>query len=115
MIQHNAKIRRLLRTRKHLAINKAMPRLSVLRTNQHIWTQIIDDNKGKTLLACSSKSLKPKEKLNKLQMSQLVGKTLAQLALKKKILHVRFDRGHYRYHGRVKALADSAREAGLKF
>lgn len=83
--------------------NKIYPRLSVYRSNLYIYGQIIDDVKRKTLAAFWGKS------------ATEVGEKLAQLALKKKISQVVFDRGGYRYHGRVKALAEGARKGGLKF
>ncbi len=114
MIIQNAKQRRLKRVRKHLAANIGVPRLSVFRSNQHIWAQIIDDKHGKTLVASSSKSLSG-DKANKTEQAGMVGEAIAKLALEKKITYVKFDRGLYRYHGRVKALAQAAREGGLKF
>lgn len=114
MIQHNSKIRRLLRVRNKVAKNIGIPRLSVFRSNQHIWAQIIDDKHGKTLVSASTKTIKGL-KGTKQQKALEVGKEIAKLALVKKIINVRFDRGNYRYHGRVKALADGARNGGLKF
>lgn len=94
-----------------------LPRLSVFRSNKHIYAQIIDDKAGKTLVAASDLNLdsKLKEKKTKTQKAQLVGEKIAQLALKQKIKKVVFDRGCYLYHGRVKALAEAARQAGLDF
>ena len=114
MIQNKSKIRRLHRVRNKIARNLGIPRLSVFRSNQHIWAQIIDDKHGKTLVATSSKVLKD-AKGTKTQKATKVGKKIATLAIAKKIINVRFDRGNYRYHGRVKALADAARLEGLKF
>lgn len=114
MIQHNSKIRRLNRVRNKVAQNLGIPRLSVFRSNQHIWAQIIDDKHGKTLVSASTKSIK-NIKGNKSEKATEVGKEIAKLALAKKIVNIRFDRGNYRYHGRVKALANGAREGGLKF
>ncbi len=114
MIQHNSKIRRLLRVRNKVAQNTGIPRLSVFRSNQHIWAQIIDDKHGKTLVSASTKTIKGL-KGTKSEKSQQVGQEIAKLALSKKIINIRFDRGNYRYHGRVKALADGARNGGLKF
>lgn len=114
MITHNPKIRRQNRVRGKLSINLGVPRLSVFRSNQHIWAQIIDDKHGKTLVSFSTKSLKKAEG-NKSKKATLVGQEIAKLALEKNIKKVRFDRGLYRYHGRVKALADGARELGLNF
>lgn len=114
MIAKSSKIRRLKRVRGKLAINQNTPRLSVFRSNQHLWAQIIDDKQNKTLLTASTKSLKD-SKATKIEKAAILGKNIAVLALEKKITKIRFDRGLYRYHGRVKALADAARAAGLKF
>ena len=113
MIIQDHKIRRLNRVRAKLAQNIGIPRLNVFRSNQHIWAQIIDDKHGLTLVSFSTKKLK-KEKMTKTQKAFEVGKEIAKLALEKKLHHVRFDRGLYLYHGRVKAVADGAREGGLK-
>jgi large subunit ribosomal protein L18 len=114
MIIHHSKTRRQTRVRAKLNINQTLPRLSVFRSNRHIWAQIIDDQNNKTLLAISSKSLKLKSS-EKTKQAALVGQALAENALKKNIKEIRFDRGPYQYHGRVKALAQAARLAGLKF
>lgn len=92
-------------------------RLAVFRSNKYIYAQIIDDEKGHTLVAASEKDLKLKkgEKLTKTQRARMVGKILAEKAVGKKIFYVWFDRRKYKYHGRVKALAEGAREGGLKF
>ena len=89
------------------------PRLSVFRANRHIYAQIIDDNSGKTLAASSSVGLKLKDK--KISVAAQVGKNIAGKAKEKNISSVVFDRGGFAYHGRIKALAESAREAGLIF
>jgi len=114
MIQQNQKNRRLRRVRSKIAQNIGIPRLSVFRSNQHIWAQIIDDKHGKTLVSASTKIIK-EAKGTKSDKATIVGQEIAKLALEKKIINVRFDRGLYRYHGRVKALAQGAREGGLKF
>jgi large subunit ribosomal protein L18 len=114
MIQHNPKIRRQQRVRNKVAQNLGIPRLSVFRSNQHIWAQIIDDKHGKTLVSASTKTVK-NLKGTKSEKAASVGQEIAKLALTKKIINIRFDRGLYRYHGRVKALADGARSGGLKF
>ena len=114
MITHNPKIRRQQRVRKKLSRNLDIPRLSVFRSNQHIWVQIIDDKQNKTLVSTSSKSIK-NLKGTKTEKAFIVGETIASLALKEKIKNIRFDRGIYRYHGRVKAVAEGARSKGLKF
>jgi len=114
MINHNTKIRRLNRVRAKLSKNIGIPRLSVFRSNQHIWAQIIDDKHGRTIVSTSTKTLK-KTDGTKTEKAIVVGAEIAKLAAEKKIKNVRFDRGLYRYHGRVKALADEARKNGLKF
>lgn len=108
------KTKRLKRVRGKLAQNIGIPRLSVFRSGQHIWAQIIDDKHGHTLVATSTKSDK-EIKGTKTEKAQAVGQKIAKLALEKNIKNIRFDRGLYRYHGRVKALADGARSGGLKF
>ncbi len=112
-IVNNAKIRRLRRVRGKLSLNKSIPRLSVFRSNSHIWAQIIDDKHGKTLASASTKSIKATG--TKIEQSFATGEAIAKIALEKKITLIKFDRGLYRYHGRVKALADGARQGGLKF
>ncbi len=114
MIEQNQKLRRLKRIRNKIAQNIGIPRLSVFRSNQHIWAQIIDDKHGKTLVSASTKTIK-EAKGTKSEKATAVGQAIAALALEKKIINVRFDRGNYRYHGRVKSLADGARSGGLKF
>jgi large subunit ribosomal protein L18 len=89
------------------------PRLVVYRSNKYIYGQIIDDQNGKVLVAMSEKELKD-VKGTKTERASLVGKELASKAKKNKINKVRFDRAGYRYHGRVKAVADGAREGGLE-
>lgn len=89
------------------------PRLSVFRANRHIYAQIIDDISGKTLAAASSMEIKAKDK--KSDIATQVGKAIATKAMAKNIAEVVFDRGGFAYHGRVKALAEGAREGGLKF
>ena len=92
-------------------------RLSISRSSRNISAQIIDDKKNITLLAASSieKDIKSKSKVNKSELSKIVAEKLAKKAQEKKITKIFFDRGIYKYHGRVKALAESAREAGLSF
>lgn len=89
------------------------PRMSVFRSNKDIYVQLIDDLTGRTLLAASSKSMDSKE--NKVAQSFQVGKEVAAKALEAGITEVKFDRNGYLYHGRVKSLAEGAREGGLKF
>jgi large subunit ribosomal protein L18 len=105
-----------MRIRKRLSGATESPRLSVFRSNKEIYAQIIDDVKGVTVTAASSrdKGLDDK-KVNKTEQAKLVGEAIAKKATAAGITAVVFDRGGYLYHGRVKALADGAREAGLKF
>ncbi|WP_291426313.1 50S ribosomal protein L18 [Deinococcus sp.] len=106
-------IRRKLRARRKVRIAAGeRPRLSVYRSSKHIYAQIIDDSKGVTLAAASSAAVKSGSKTD---TAAAVGKALAEAATAKGVKQVVFDRGQYRYHGRVKALADAAREAGLDF
>ncbi len=92
------------------------PRLSVYRSLKHIYAQIIDDEKGQTIVAASDLELNKKNLgKNKTDIAYEVGKLIAKKALKKKIKKVVFDRNGFKYHGRVKALAEGAREAGLIF
>jgi large subunit ribosomal protein L18 len=99
---------------------KQRPRLSVYRSNKHIYVQLIDDEKGETLVSASDLELKKeiakdKDKFKKQEIAKKVGQVLATAALKKKIKKAVFDRGSYKFHGRIKALADGAREKGLQF
>lgn len=129
------------RTRRHRRVRAKIfgtaqrPRLCVFRSNKHIYAQLINDEKGHVLVAASDLELKAEEKGSKEMKKQKnekgekqkeerrgkvkiafeVGKLIAEKALKKKIKKIVFDRGGYRYHGRVKALAEGAKEGGLKF
>jgi large subunit ribosomal protein L18 len=105
-IRHN-------RVRSVVNGTSARPRLSVFRANSHIYAQVIDDSNGKTLVSASSLDLKKKDK--KVNLGTEVGKLVAAKAMEKNIKEVVFDRGGYAYHGRVKALAEGAREGGLVF
>ncbi|MDB4609395.1 50S ribosomal protein L18, partial [Flavobacteriaceae bacterium] len=93
----------------------AAPRLSVYRSNKEIYAQLIDDTTGKTIVAASSRDKEIENKDNKSNTAVAVGKLVAEKALKAGVTKVTFDRGGYLYHGRVKSLAEGAREAGLKF
>ncbi len=107
------KQRRHDRVRSKVSGTSVRPRLSVFRSLNHIQAQLIDDIAGKTLLAVSDKGEKGNK--NKSDKARAVGKKIAELAAKQNINEVVFDAGGYKYHGRVKALADAARETGLKF
>ncbi len=106
--------RRHARLRTKISGTASCPRLNVFRSNKHISCQIIDDEKGVTLVSCSSQSLKLANGGN-IEAAKAVGSEIAKLALAKNIDTVVFDRGGYNYHGRIQAVADAAREAGLKF
>lgn len=123
MIRIKLKKNQSIKARKHLK-NKARirkkvtgtasrPRLNVFRSEKHIYAQCIDDMEGKTIASCSSLSLKTEK--GSMNVAKKVGEMLAKQILDKKINAVVFDRGGFIYHGRVKALADGARQAGLKF
>ncbi len=96
-----------------------IPRLCVFRSNKHIYGQLVDDDKGKTLIAASDLEIKSSSKkqktANKTVVAHEVGELLAKKAIEKKFEKMVFDRGGYKYHGRIKALAEGAREGGLKF
>lgn len=104
-----------IRIRARVFGTKIRPRLSVFRSSRYIYAQIIDDTKAVTLVSFSDLDIKQKEKLKKSERAKLVGENIALLAIKAKIKKVVFDRGGYTYHGRVKALAEGAREKGLVF
>ncbi len=113
-----------MRKRRHKRVRKKVfgtperPRLAVFRSNKHIYAQIIDDVKGHTLVAASTLDKELREKLQKTwnkEAAREVGKLIGKRALEKGIKKVVFDRGGFKYHGRIKELADGAREAGLEF
>lgn len=101
--------------RKSLLGNSERPRLSVFRSNKEIYAQVIDDESSKTLVAASSRDKEIEAKGTKSEVSELVGERLAALCKEAGIEKVAFDRNGYRYHGRVKALAEGARKGGLNF
>ena len=104
------------RIRKTISGSAETPRLAVFRSNKQIYAQLIDDNAGTTIASASSseKSIADK-KSNKIEQAQLVGTLIGEKAKEAGVKSVRFDRGGFLYHGRIKCLADSARETGLKF
>jgi large subunit ribosomal protein L18 len=113
-----ARLRRHVRVRAKVKGTSSIPRLSVFRSPNHIYAQVIDDVAGNTLAAASTLDAEIKSEVegkNKTGKSGLVGTLIAKRAKSKGIEKVAFDRGGFRYHGRVKALADAAREEGLKF
>ena len=106
------------RIRENLAGSKERPRLNVYRSLNHIYVQVIDDSEGVTLLSASTvqgRTKGAKRTGGNVASAREIGKQIAQQALQKGIMKVVFDRGGYIYHGRIKALADAAREAGLEF
>jgi len=130
--------RRHHRIRAKVKGTKGVPRLSIFRSNRGLYVQLIDDEKGKTLVSASGEEMvgeskikspklkvkskviktkrrKIKKKIAKLEQAREVGKLIAKKALKKKIQKIVFDRGGYKYHGRVKAVAEGAKEGGLNF
>lgn len=118
-VQKAARLRRRkLSIRKRVSGSPERPRLSVFRSDKHIYAQIIDDLAGRTLAAASSTEKEVRGELpngGNIAAAKRVGKTIAERAKNAGITQVAFDRGGRRYHGRVKALADAAREGGLKF
>ena len=113
-----ARIRRHARVRKHVAGTLERPRLKVFRGLSHIYAQVIDDEAGNTLASASTLDHELRTKVegkNKTEQAKLVGQAIAERAKAKGIGKVVFDRGGYQYFGRVKALADGAREGGLEF
>lgn len=121
MIKRNTspRLRSKTRIRKKISGTAEIPRLTVYRSLNQVYAQIIDDSTGTTLVAASSLSKELTEELKnfkgKISKSKLVGSLVAKKALEQKISNVVFDRNGYRYHGRIQAIAEGAREAGLKF
>jgi len=118
ILKQKIRTRRHARARAKISGTEARPRLCVFRSNKHIYASLIDDEKNITILAVSDakmKKVKAENNAGKTALAFRVGELIAQKALKNKIDKVVFDRGGYKYHGRVKALADGARKGGLKF
>ena len=114
--RNESRKKRHLRIRKKIVGTSSVPRLNVFRSNTNIYAQIIDDTKGVILVSASSRDKELKlENGSNIEAAKQVGALIAKRALEKNITNVVFDRGGYLYHGRVKALADAARAAGLKF
>lgn len=110
------KDQRKMRVRRRLMRLSKLPRLSVFRSNKLVSAQVIDDQRGVTLAATSEKELGRQHlRGTKIERAAAVGAMIAKKAIKSKITKVAFDRGQYRFHGRVKALAEAARKGGLKF
>ncbi len=114
-LKQQKRIRRHKKIRKSICGTQDRPRLFVFRSNQHIYAQIINDEKEKILISASDKDLKLKSAVKKSDVAKEVGKLIAKRAIESKIESVVFDRGGIIFHGRVKALAEGAREGGLKF
>jgi large subunit ribosomal protein L18 len=108
-------VRRHTRVRKHVAGSGERPRLAVYRSNRYIYAQVIDDVTGHTLAAASSQEKDLRSKTLTVDTASEVGKLVAERAKAAGVSTVVFDRGGFKFHGRVKALADAAREAGLEF
>lgn len=117
--RNQARVRRHIRLRKKLSGTAERPRLSVYKSLHHIYAQIIDDVQGRTLLSASTVDPEIRSQVNgyggNIESAKVVGKILAQKAKEKGITKVVFDRGGYKFHGRVAALAEAARENGLEF
>ena len=116
LTKNDRRLRIKNRIRKVVSGTEARPRLAVYRSNKEIYAQLVDDVTGVTISAASSRDKDiAKAKGNKSEIAALVGKAIAEKALKAGVETIAFDRGGYLYHGRVKSLAEGAREAGLKF
>lgn len=107
--------RRHAKIRSKLKGTSEQPRLSIFRSNKHVACQLIDDVNGVTIAAASGLDLKKDQKGTKTERAALVGQLLADRALEKNVSRISFDRGGYKYHGRVKAVAEELRQKGLKF
>lgn len=117
-LKKRARLKRKKRIRKNLVGTQQRPRLSVFRSSKHIFAQVIDDGNGHTLAAASSLGKIVKEQPefeSKITVANFVGKLLGERAIKRGIKKIVFDRNGFLYHGRVKAVSDGAREAGLEF
>jgi len=106
------RLHRQIRSRKKTALVTERPRLSVFRSNNYVYAQIID-KKGKTIAGVSEKKLNLDAKIKPIDRAKQVGQEIAKLAVAKKIKEVAFDKGRFAYHGRIKAIAEGAREGGL--
>jgi large subunit ribosomal protein L18 len=114
-VKNDKRIRRHKKIRLNMHGTSARPRLFVYRSNQHIYAQLVDDDNAKILISISDIKLKPKKGEKKTDLAKEVGKLIAKTAAENKITTIVFDRGGIVFHGRVKAVADGAREGGLKF
>lgn len=114
MNKNSQSIRRQIRIRKKIRLNSDRLRLSIFRSNRYLYAQIIDDKKGQTLFSLTEKSM-TEDTSSRIERAKKLGARVAAMAKEKKITQVVFDKGRYAYHGRIKALAQGAREGGLKF
>ncbi len=117
-VKQRQRLKRHYRVRKQVFGTAQRPRLSVFRSDKHVYCQLIDDLSGKTLLALSTLTPEVKKAVKSggnIKAASLVGRQLAEKSIARKITQVVFDRGPFPYHGRLKALAESARKGGLKF
>lgn len=114
-VKQEKRIRRHKKIRKHMHGTSKRPRLCVFRSNAHIYAQLVDDESGRVLAAVSDIDIKTKKGLKKSDIAKEVGKMIAKKAVENKAEAVVFDRAGTLFHGRIKALADGAREGGLKF
>ncbi|MEC9091414.1 MAG: 50S ribosomal protein L18 [Planctomycetota bacterium] len=117
-VKNKKRSRRRNHVRSKLPVDLQRPRLSVYRSNKHIYCQIIDDEAGKTLVSASTKDKAIRDQVSyggNCDAAQFVGKVIAERATSAGIKKVKFDRGHFKYHGRVAQFADAAREGGLDF
>lgn len=113
--RNKTRLNRHKRIRRKLSGTAECPRLSVFRSNKNIYAQLIDDVEGVTLASASTLDSDVSEDLTKVEQAAQVGELIAKRAVKENIKEVKFDRGGYKYHGRIEALADAARENGLDF
>ena len=117
-IVNNQRLRRGFRVRNHLRDVSDRPRLSIFRSSAHVYCQLIDDNIGKTIVSVSTRDKEVRSKIKNggnCEAAKMVGQMIAEKAKAAGITQVKFDRGRYKYHGRVAELASAAREAGLEF
>ena len=117
-LKHRRQLRRRRHVRRGIVGTSERPRLTVFRSSKHIYAQLIDDLQGVTLASASSREKDMRATLpygGNVKAAVVVGQKIAEAAKSKGIAKVAFDRGHYRYHGRIKALADAARKGGLQF
>lgn len=117
-LKHKRQLRRRRHVRGHIVGTQERPRLTVFRSSKHIYAQLVNDLEGVTLAAASSRATEAKADKaygGNIKAAVAIGQKIAEAAKAKGIIKVAFDRGHYRYHGRIKALADAARKGGLQF